>query len=216
MKAIGFLHAHYSNIRYFEKALEQYSITLHHFVDPGLLLRMSNDPTFTAEEAKKKVLEQLHWMSKVGIDAIVITCTNYSALLNDTSSLNIPIINIDEPFFKAFAQLPAPKKLIFTNPETVKGTTKRLNEYLYKENSLDSYLIEIIPNAFNYLMDGNTKLHNEIVFNKLSEMTKDHTNHLAIAQLSMVEAGENIHTEILNPLSSLIEEIIIELKLFGY
>lgn len=213
MKTIGCLHAHYSNTRYLEKALEQYPIKLHHFVDPGLLLRITNDPTFTAEEAKKKVLEQLHWMSKVGIDAIVITCTNYSALLDDTSSVSIPIINIDEPFFKAFAQLPAPKKLIFTNPETVKGTTNRLNEYLCKQNRQNSYLIEIIPNAFDYLMDGNTKLHNEIVYNKLSEMTKDHSNHLAIAQLSMVEAGENIHIQILNPLSSLIEEIILKLKL---
>lgn len=214
MKTIGCLHAHYSNTRYLEKALEQYPITLHHFVDPGLLLRISNDPTFTDEEAKKKVLEQLHWMSKVGIDAIVITCTNYSALLDDTSSVSIPIINIDEPFFKAFAQLPAPKKLIFTNPKTVKGTTNRLNDYLCKQNSPNSYLIEIIPNAFDCLMDGNTKLHNEIVYKKLSEMTKDHTNHhLAIAQLSMVEAGDNIHNEILNPLWPLIEEIILKLKL---
>lgn len=213
MKTIGCLHAHYSNTHYLEQALEQYPMTLHHFVDPGLILRMSNDPTFTSEEAKKKVLEQLEWMSKIGIDAIVITCTNYSALLDDTSSLGIPIINIDEPFFKAFAQLPSPKKLIFTNPKTIKGTTKRLNEYLCKQNKPNNYIIDTIPNAFDYLMDGNIELHDEIIYNKLTEMMKDHANNLAIAQLSMVEAVGNIHTEILNPLSPLIDEIILKLKL---
>ncbi|WP_102691328.1 hypothetical protein [Rummeliibacillus pycnus] len=213
MKIVGCLHAHYSNINYLEKALSQYPITLHHFVDPALIIRISTDPSFTTEEAKKKVMEKIEWISAIGVDAIVITCTNYSAILDDTNKWKIPIIKIDEPFFKRFSQLPSPKKLIFTNPETVKGTTKRLNDFLRQKKKTIHYSIEIIPSAFEYLMDGNTKAHNEIVFKQLSQIINHASDNLAVAQLSMAEVVNNINARILNPLDPLIDAILLLLHI---
>lgn len=214
MKSIGCLHAHYSNIEYLEKALASYPVTLHHFIDPGLILRFSKDHTFSAEQARKKVLEQIDWISAINVDAIVITCTNYIAMLGDTSESRIPIIKIDEPFFRAFSQLPSPKKLIFTNPETVEGTVIRLNDYLYQKNKPSNYSIDMISNAFEYLMNGNTKIYNEIICKNLTDLINNNTEeNLAVAQLSMVDAGKRIHEEILNPLDPLIDEILLQLHI---
>ncbi|MFJ8262158.1 hypothetical protein ACIQ4I_09410 [Rummeliibacillus sp. NPDC094406] len=213
MKTLGCLHAHYSNIHYIEKAFSEYPITLQHFVDPGLMMRITNDPTFKSEESKKKVMEQVDWIVASGVDAIVITCTNYIAILDDTNKWSIPIIKIDEPFFKAFSHLPSPQTLVFTNPKTVEGTTGRLNHYLHRLNKPIDYSIEIIPNAFEYLMNGNIKEHNEIVVKELTEFKNNNTDFLAIAQLSMVEAGKNTHTGILNPLDPLIDEILVQLHI---
>ncbi|MGG0656641.1 hypothetical protein [Rummeliibacillus pycnus] len=213
MKTLGCLHAHYSNINYLEKALEEYPIALHHFVDPGLMIRIKNDPNLTHEEAKRKVLEQIDWIAASEVDAIVITCTNYIAILDDASKWSIPIIKIDEPFFKAFSQLPSPRTLIFTNHETVDGTTKRLNHYLHQNNKSNNYSIKLIPKAFGYLMDGNIDVHNEIVVKKLTELKSNHPDYLALAQLSMVEAGKSTNEGILNPLDPLIEEILTQLHI---
>ena len=213
MKTLGCLHAHYSNIHYIEKALSEYPITLQHFVDPGLMLRITNNPYFTLVEAKKKVMNQIDWIAASGVDAIVITCTNYIAILDETSKWNIPIIKIDEPFFKAFSQLRSPQTLIFTNPETVGGTTKRLNNFLHQINKPLNYTIKIIPKAFEYLMSGNIAEHNEILYKELTKLKYDNTGSLAIAQLSMVEAGENTQATLLNLLDPLIEEILAQFHL---
>ncbi|MDC0701743.1 hypothetical protein POF52_04755 [Priestia sp. AB] len=53
MKKIACLHAHHSNISYIEKALPFANCM--HFVDPGLVHRVTADPKFAAESAAAKV-----------------------------------------------------------------------------------------------------------------------------------------------------------------
>ena len=103
-KKIGCLHAHYSNIDYIETALSAYDIELSHFVDPGLMQRVGTDESFTVVDAEKKVKDQVEWIAQTGVDAILITCTNYIALLKE-ETLNVPIIKIDEPYFEAICKI---------------------------------------------------------------------------------------------------------------
>ncbi|MGX9135281.1 hypothetical protein ACWV26_13045 [Rummeliibacillus sp. JY-2-4R] len=213
MKRLGCLHAHFSNISYIEEALSKYSIELQHFVDPGLMMRMANDSNFTTAEAKNKVKEQINWIAKTGVDAILITCTNYIALIEENSFWNVPVIKIDEPFFNAFSKLSNPRFLIFTNPKTIEGTTKRLNQHLQKINAPNDYKVVVIPEAFEYLMNGKMKEHNDMVVKSLTKLFSQNSGSFAIGQLSMVEAGENIDIELLNLLDPLIEEILSEMQL---
>ncbi len=77
---VGCLHAHHSNIAYVERAFASYEVELVHFVEPGLMRRVSSDPHFSSDDASRKVEEQLSWMSQSDLDVILITCTNYIAL----------------------------------------------------------------------------------------------------------------------------------------
>ena len=73
---------------------------------------------------------QLEWMAASGLDAILITCTNYIAMLPDEPlDLPLPVIKIDEPFFAYLCQQESPHLLLFTNPATVEGTMRRFADY---------------------------------------------------------------------------------------
>ena len=54
----------------------------------------------------RKVKEQIEWMISCDVDAILITCTNYIALLEDETLFDpsIPIIKIDEPYFESICK----------------------------------------------------------------------------------------------------------------
>lgn len=212
MKVLGCLHAHYSNIKYIEEGLNSYPIRFQHFVDPGLMIRATHEEAITPLQAKNKVMEQLSWIASCGVDAIVITCTNYIAFLDDEFSLDIPIIKIDESFFRIFAKYPSPKVLVFTNPATVSGTTERYHQYLKKANLPVEYDTKIINGAFDYVMNGQIAKHDGIVSNALKELSATFSS-IAVAQLSMVQASAAVQGEILNPLKPLIMEILTQLNL---
>lgn len=119
-KKLGCLHAHHSNIEYIEHTFQNIdNVELVHFADPGLIQQVPKGTNGLAV----KVKEQLEWMASCSIDAILITCTNYIALLEEEQlDLSIPIIKIDEPYFETVCEEKQPQTILFTNPETVEGT----------------------------------------------------------------------------------------------
>ncbi|TQR20634.1 hypothetical protein [Psychrobacillus vulpis] len=203
------LHAHYSNIDYIESALSSDQIELIHFVDPGLMNLLTSDGRLQKFEAQNKVNEQIEWIAKSNIDAILITCTNYIALLNDSQlSESIPIIKIDEPFFEVICNIKDSQVIFFTNAATVSGTMERLHQYAkshQKELDVEAFVID---NAFELLMRGLKEEYNQEVSKSLKNAIKDGKKVISVAQLSMVQASTNVENEtstiIINPLNALV------------
>ena len=82
MKRIGCFHAHHSNIEHIEQALSGLEVELIHFVDPGLD-RIKKDAGFGVDIAQKKVLETLEWIANCHVDAILMTCTFFTAIYDE-------------------------------------------------------------------------------------------------------------------------------------
>ncbi len=67
-KKIGCLHAHYTNVEYIENAFSKFDIEWLHFVDPGLMQRVSTDENFNYSDAQKRLnnrsngLPNVKWM----------------------------------------------------------------------------------------------------------------------------------------------------------
>ncbi|WP_416825650.1 hypothetical protein [Ectobacillus polymachus] len=201
-RKIGCLHAHHSNIAYIEQALSLYNIECIHFVDPGLMYHHNWNET----SLQNKVKEQLAWIEGCDFDAIVITCTNYIAILGEASSLSVPIIKIDEPFFATICEVQKPLAMFFTNPETVSGTTKRLQEYASRmKTSLDVEII-LIDGVFDLLMQGQIEEYKSSVAKSLNQFQASN-KILSVAQLSMVDSANEVQKTnsitIINPLDSL-------------
>lgn len=216
-KRLGCLHAHYSNIEYIESAFSSYDIELIHFVDPGLMYRVTSNGNFHLEEAQEKVKEQLEWIAKCNVDAILITCTNYIAILQEEKlATSVPIIKIDEPYFESICNTEQPQTILFTNPATVNGTMERLQEYAYNhQKSIDIEEI-VINNTFDLIMQGLKQEYDQEVFNFL--MKNIHNGKkISVAQLSMVDASKEVENmtskHILNPLEPLILSIVNQLHL---
>lgn len=215
-KKIGCLHAHYTNIKYIEAAFSKFDIEWLHFVEPGLMHRVSSDATFNNSDAQKRVKEQVEWIAECKVDAILITCTNYIAFLNEEQlSLPMPIIKIDEPYFEQICQLQQPQMILFTNPATVEGTIKRLNAHAEEYAAVDFEVI-IIDNAFELIMQGLGEKYNQEIMNFLYKFNNEE-RPMSVAQLSMVEAAMSYELEtgkaVLNPLHALVDYMIDQLEL---
>ncbi|WNR42076.1 hypothetical protein [Paenibacillus roseipurpureus] len=214
-KKIGCLHAHYSNIAYIQQALATYELELVHYVDPGLISRITNDSSFNAEKATSKVTEQLRWIMGNQVDAILLTCTNYIALLDEEQlQPTVPIIKIDEPFFAQLAAINQPHVLLFTNPATVEGTIERLMAHTDKQGvsllHLESHVIE---DTFDLLMQGKQEAYEKVICSYIEQLHEDQPDiQISVAQLSMVNAASRMEQElgmnIGNPLKPLVKHIL--------
>ncbi|MEH7086491.1 hypothetical protein V7139_27755 [Neobacillus drentensis] len=216
-KRLGCLHAHYSNIEYIENALSSYDIELIHFVDPALMYRVTSDENFKVADAQNKVKEQIEWIAQCNVDAILITCTNYIAILKEEHlSISVPIIKIDEPYFEYICNIKQPQIILFTNPATVNGTMERLNQYAFNhQKSLDVEVI-VINNTFELIMQGLRHEYNQEISNFLNKIIKE-DKIISVAQLSMVDASQEVENKtskpIINPLDTLISSIVNRLKI---
>ncbi|UHA71878.1 hypothetical protein [Paenibacillus sp. 481] len=220
---IGCLHAHYSNIEYIEQALAAYEVELLHFVDPVLVSRVSSDDHFSLEQAQAKVHEQVEWMAQSKMDAILITCTNYIALLQeDQLTTTVPIIKIDEPFFRHVCRQEQPQLLIFTNPATVEGTMKRLYSYAAHFGKIPSIEVQVIEGAFELIMQGMKEKYRQVLSEYMGNLIKltselQQVPAISVAQLSMVEAASRMYEEtnvrIGNPLEPLVAYMVEVLQL---
>lgn len=215
-RRIGCLHAHYSNIGYIEQALSAHEVELIHYVDPGLVSRLGSDPSYTGQDAENKVVEQLEWIAQGGVDAILITCTNYVALLReDKLSFEAPVIKIDEPFFGELCRHDGPQILLFTNPATVAGTMARLHQYAESAGHRSEIEARIIPGTFELIMQGKKERYIEVLTEYIGETirTEGEEKKIAVAQLSMVDAAKQVEREsgvkwaLCNPLSPLVSSI---------
>lgn len=215
-KKIACLHAHNSNISYIETALSPYDIELVHFVDPGLMHRVMNDKSFTLGDGEKKVKDQVDWIAQSGVEAILITCTNYIALLKEERlTVNVPIIKIDEPFFQGICQLEQKQTILFTNPDTVSGTMSRLHHYAQSQHKMLDIEVKVIENTFELIMSGKNEEYNKAVRDYIKQL--DTTQDLSVAQLSMVAAAQQVEAEIAititNPLNTLVSTMVTQLNL---
>ncbi|MFL0583966.1 hypothetical protein ACH0B6_15430 [Solibacillus silvestris] len=216
-KRLGCLHAHYSNIEYIENVLAPFNIELVHFVDPGLMNRLTSDQKFNEVDAQQKVKEQLEWIAQTNVDAILITCTNYIAILQDDQlSIPVPIIKLDEPFFDFICNIQQPHTLLFTNPATVEGTMERLR--LFADTYQKSLNIEVVVlnNMFDLIMQGRKKEYDQEVARMLEQLIYDN-KIISVAQLSMVDAAQLVEAKtgrsITNPLKTFVSSIVKELDL---
>ncbi|MFJ8514054.1 hypothetical protein [Lysinibacillus xylanilyticus] len=208
-KRLGCLHAHHSNIEYIEQAFQNNErVELVHFVDPGLIQQVSKGTDGLAF----KVKEQLEWMESCDMDAILITCTNYIALLEEEQlELSIPIIKIDVPLFETLCEEKQSQTILFTNPETIEGTMNRLQQYaLLHEKSIKTK-VKVIDKTFELIIQGKKDAYNNAIIQDLHDVAREQ-QHIAVAQLSMVEAARQFEKEstltITHPLKSLVKFVM--------
>ncbi|MFD0712699.1 hypothetical protein [Paenibacillus sp. GCM10027626] len=216
---IGCLHAHHDNITYINDALAAPDREFIHFVDPGLMQRITADPGFAQGGGAEKVLEQLNWIAASNVDAILITCTNYIALLDEAQlALQLPIIKIDEPFFAQICSTAAPQTILFSNPATVEGTMKRLYDYAELHgHSLPDIQSYTIANTFELFMQGYKQKYIAELTRAIQQLCQREQSsvaprELSVAQLSMVEAAQEVERErpqlqIANPLRTLADHL---------
>ncbi|WP_025847148.1 hypothetical protein [Paenibacillus ehimensis] len=197
VKRLGCLHAHHSNIRYLEESLDRGTFTCVHFVDPGAIHWLTRAAASEAatRQVQAKLRGQLEWIAGCGVDAIVITCTNYIAALSpleqalDTTG-GVPVIAIDEPWFDELLTLGDEAVVAFTNPATVEGTMERLYAHAKLQGRAFKARTAVSgPGCFELLLQGREAAYAEQAEAFLLGLIRSSSAPVAAAQLSMTDAA---------------------------
>ena len=194
-----------------------YNIELIHFVDPALMYQVTKMKISKNQKLKDKVKEQIEWIAQCQVDAILITCTNYIAILQeDQLSTSVPIIKIDEPFFDYICNIQQPQTILFTNPATVEGTMERLKHHASKQQKTLDLEVIVINNTFDLFMRGLKEEYNQEISKFLNQIINE-KKVISVAQLSMVDAARQVENKtsktIINPLNTLVSSIVNQLEL---
>jgi len=219
MKRLACLHAHYSNVEYIEQALAPFGLELVHYTDPGLIRRMSSDPDFSQAEALEHATRQLNWMIDCRADAVLVTCTQYAALLEESrQEWRVPVITIDEPFFDVLCSSEQPQMVLFTNPGTVEGTMRRLHAFAEVSGKEPQVEAQVIEGSFGLIMEGKKEAYMKKVSGYIKALIQSGERRMIfVAQLSVTEAAEAVEREcrceIGNPLKSLVPSLTAVLGL---
>ena len=210
---LGCLHMHHSNIPYIDGIVAPDHVELLHFVDPGLMRRIGSDAGFSSDRAGQQVRSQLDWMAGCGVDAILITCTNYIVMLPDEPlDLTIPVIKIDEPFFADLLYQPSPHLLLFTNPATVEGTMGRFHDYAHRAGHQPSIETDVMPGTFELVMAGKTEEYAAAVTNQLRELVRSgRYAAISVGQLSMAESALRVAAETGMPIGNSLDSLRLHL-----
>lgn len=214
---IGCYHAHYSNIDYIQQAMEPYDVELVHFVDPGLD-RRKTDADFPLDKAQDRIRDTLQWVGASHIDALLVTCTFFTAHMPERVDLPVPVVKIDDPLFEAICDSGRPPLLVFTNPATVQGTMDRLTEYAKKKEQPLSVRAHLLEGTFELVMQGKQEAYLDIVAEGLGSAAKENPDQQVwAAQLSMAAAAKRAEEAgagfIGNPLSVLARHMEKRLQL---
>ncbi|MNI17970.1 hypothetical protein D3C73_713620 [compost metagenome] len=156
---------------------------------------MNGDAGFTNERVQSKIKETLDWIYQCQVDAILITCTFFTANLQqeDIRSYAVPIIKIDEPLFLNVCELNQPFIMVFTNPNTVEGTMGQLHQLAASRGKVIQAESALLEHTFDLIMQGNKKAYMEAVTAGLQQMKREHPEkQVYAAQLSMVPAAESV------------------------
>ncbi len=215
---LGCLHMHHSNIAYIDGIVDPDRVETVHFVEPGLMRRIGSDRGIANDQASAQVRRQLDWMASCDLDAMLITCTNYIAMLPDeTLDLPLPIVKIDEPFFADLLEQDSPQLLLFTNPATVAGTIRRFRDVAARAGRDPDIAVEVIDGTFELVLAGKTEEYASAVSARLRELTRSgQYQAISVGQLSMADAARRVAAEtgvpIGNPLDSLAGHLAIVLE----
>jgi hypothetical protein len=204
---------HHSNIAYIDSIIDPEAVEVVHFVEPGLMRRLGSGAGFPAARAGEQVERQLAWMASCDLDAILITCTNYIAMLPDTFEPGLPLIKIDEPFFAELLRQPAPHLLLFTNPATVEGTMRRFAEFAQAQGPEVDLDVDVIEGTFELVIAGRTDEYTALLASRLREVIdQGRFASISVGQLSMANAAHAVTEATGFPITNLLDALRVQLS----
>lgn len=117
-----------------------------------------------------------------------------------------PIVPIDEPLFEQICEREGPLQLVFSNPDTVEGTMKRLSSYVKEQGKQLKAEVVVLEDVFHLCLNGDIQAYHERIMEQLRRSVKQHGD-ICVMQLSMVHAAKQVEQEtgvsIIHPLSPL-------------
>ncbi|WJH32339.1 hypothetical protein N6H14_18205 [Paenibacillus sp. CC-CFT747] len=189
-RTIACLHAHHSNIAYFDSLPKESGLSFVHFTEPGLSRRLAGDAGFTEAQASARLAEMVRWIASCRLEAVLVTCTQYCALLPEVLQAAVPVYRLDRLFFAGLCSIEGPQRIVFTNPAGVEPGMAELNRYAESADLTLEAEPLLIPDSFELVMSGRQEEYRRLVTSFLERNASSSDRPLSVFQLSMTEAAE--------------------------
>lgn len=112
-------------------------------------------------------------MQEEEADLVLLTCTQYIAALGSKEDLfKQPIVPIDEPLFEQICEREGPLQLVFSNPDTVEGTMKRLSSYVKERGKQLKAEVVVLEDVFHLCLNGDIQAYHERIMEQLRQSVK--------------------------------------------
>ncbi|SDF61088.1 aspartate/glutamate racemase family protein [Sporomusa acidovorans] len=190
---IGLIHTTVNSIQPINEAFNEHApdVKVLNFLDEGLMEEINNSPAITPSMVRKLT----HMMDRAensGVNGILLACTVFSPYVKDIEKLfAVPVLSADISMLEHAIQLGNKIGVIATVATAGPTTEGLLKEIAQQTNKKVDVYTHIITEAFSALKSGNAAKHNELIQNKIHELT-EYCDAVILAQMSMTRAVKGL------------------------
>ncbi len=154
-----------------------------HVVDEPLLDRVRQRGELAAEDSQhlQRIVEVA---AEVGANAVLVTCSTISPCVDDVrSTVEIPIVKIDEAMIARAVNEGGTIGLVATNPTTLTPTRQMLQAEAAKVGRTIETVPRLVEDAFEALRKKYFSTHDRLVKNEVLELSSQ-VDQIVLAQAS--------------------------------
>ncbi|OXS78795.1 Asp/Glu/hydantoin racemase [Domibacillus enclensis] len=161
------------------------------FMDESLIYDL-NKKGHVTKDMTRRLLAMAGKAEDSGVDGILLTCSSFTPVVSDISHLfQTPMLSADMSMLEKAVEIGGRIGVIATVPAAGPTTTallKKLADQHKKEIQVETI---VIPEAFHALQKGKRGLHDELIHQKVQELSA-HCDVLLFAQFSMARALQTL------------------------
>ncbi len=187
-KTLAFIHTSATLVPLFEDLKQQYlsdkNINLINIVDDSLIKNTIARNKLTPD-TQKRLVQYIASAEEAGADFIMVTCSSVGPAVELAESLvAVPVLRVDQPMADVAVVSGSKIGVVATLPTTLEPTTDLVKRRALALNKAVEITSKLCEGAFEALMGGQPKIHDQKVSEALIELTKS-VDVIVLAQASM-------------------------------
>ncbi|YCA41601.1 aspartate/glutamate racemase family protein [Bacillus sp. JZ8] len=190
---IGLVHATMNSVQPILEAFEVYEprVRLINFMDESLIVEL-NETGIVTKDMKRRLLNLVEKAVQSDVDGVLLTCSSFTPAVEEISHLfDVPVLSADLSMLESAIEIGHRVGVIATVEAAGPTTTKLLEKISCEKRKEISVKTEVIPQAFQALQNRNPIKHDELIYEKVKELSGD-CDVILFAQFSMARALKSI------------------------
>lgn len=195
-RRLGLLHTSATLVPIFEQLCKAKlpNVSVFNFVDDSLIKDVIAHGQLRPQTARR-VVQHIAAAEDAGAEYVMVTCSSIGAAVETAAGLaSVPVLRVDQPMADHAIVNAKRIGVIATLPTTLQPTADLLRRRAAAANKTIYLTTRLCDGAFDALMSGNTKKHDELVRNALRDLVLD-TEVVVLAQASMARVVATLPTQ---------------------
>jgi Asp/Glu/hydantoin racemase len=186
---IGLIHATMNSVQPIHDAFRELApdVILLNFMDEGLIFELNETGVITPAMIRR-LIALIERAEESGVDGILLTCSSFSPYVPQIKELfSTPVVSADTSMLEHAVRTAERIGVIATVGTAGPITTQQLKEIAAHEGKNIEVHTHVITDAFFALQNGDAAAHDELIHQKIQELSVD-CDLILLAQMSMARA----------------------------